>query len=531
MTSDLDTQDMSRSVALVARAASSGFTPGAKDIPLLLQLLATASDSDAKHIMRALLRAGAASIDPLVQVIPDSVRPVRGLLTSLAGKLAEQTSSRVLKDLLLTLVTDADLKTQLNAITALGRLPGDDSEHALLNILAQDGRPELVRAATRSLGKVGGQKAQAALAAREISKNEDVHHRAQLIIARELSRREGGEVAAARPLTAAQTVWLSCRAGLEGLLADEARAAGFNAVAITEPGLVTVQHDGPLTEFWRLRLALRISLPVPMRGGKHSDLIAALSSQSALSLLQSLTIGPVRYRLDLPSASKAELWKLAQQLTTKCPQLVNDPTASVWEVGMRRVGPLSYLELIPKNWVDPRFTYRLKDVPAASHPTIAAALARVAGVRADDCVWDPFVGSGSELIERFKLGPVAALYGTDLDPRALSAASANTTAAGCSALVTLEEADSLTWNGPRPTLIMTNPPMGRRVHRGSLHKLFEALIPKLAEHLAPGGRLVWLSPLPAETRVGLSALGLKLVFAQLVDMGGFQAELQRWEKP
>ena len=72
--------------------------------------------------------------------------------------------------------------------------------------------------------------------------------------------------------------------------------------------------------------------------------------------------------------------------------------------------------------------------------------------------------------------------------------------------------------------------MGRRVHRGSLHKLFEALIPKLAEHLAAGGRLVWLSPLPAETRARLSALGLKLVFAQLVDMGGFQAELQRWEK-
>jgi 23S rRNA G2445 N2-methylase RlmL len=530
MTSGLDTQDVSHSLELVARAASSGFTPGAKDIPLLLQLLATAGEADAKHIMRALLRAGAASIAPLMRVIPDSVRPVRGLLTSLAGKLAEQTSSAMLKDLLLTLVTDADLKTQLNAITALGRLPGDDSEQALLSTLTQESRSEVVRAATRSLGKVGGKKAQAALAAREVAKNEDVHRRAQLIITRELSRREGGEVAAERPLAKTQTVWLSCRAGLEGLLADEARAAGFNAVAITEPGLVTVEHDGPLTDFWRLRLALCISLPVIMRGGKHSDLIAALTSQVALTLLQSLTIGPVRYRLDLPSASKAELWKLAQQLTTKCPQLVNDPTASVWEVGMRRVGPLSYLELIPKNWVDPRFTYRLKDVPAASHPTIAAALARVAGVRADDCVWDPFVGSGSELIERYKLGPVAALYGTDLDPRALSAAASNTAAAGCSEVTTLEEADSLTWNGPRPTLTITNPPMGRRVHRGSLHKLFEALIPKLAEHLAPGGRLVWLSPLPAETRSGLSALGLKLAFAQLVDMGGFQAELQRWEK-
>ena len=228
MTSGLDTQDVSHSLELVARAASSGFTPGAKDIPLLLQLLATAGEADAKHIMRALLRAGAASIAPLMRVIPDSVRPVRGLLTSLAGKLAEQTSSAMLKDLLLTLVTDADLKTQLNAITALGRLPGDDSEQALLSTLTQESRSEVVRAATRSLGKVGGKKAQAALAAREVAKNEDVHRRAQLIITRELSRREGGEVAAERPLAKTQTVWLSCRAGLEGLLADEARTIWIN---------------------------------------------------------------------------------------------------------------------------------------------------------------------------------------------------------------------------------------------------------------------------------------------------------------
>ena len=39
------------------------------------------------------------------------------------------------------------------------------------------------------------------------------------------------------------------------------------------------------------------------------------------------------------------------------------------------------------------------------------------GARADDVVWDPFVGSGTELVERALAGPYARLLGSDTDPR------------------------------------------------------------------------------------------------------------------
>ena len=77
------------------------------------------------------------------------------------------------------------------------------------------------------------------------------------------------------------------------------------------------------------------------------------------------------------------------------PELVNDPTASLWEAVVVEK-PRVAVEVWPRGLGDPRFAYRRAYVPASSHPTLAAALARVGGVRADDVVWDPFVGAGTE---------------------------------------------------------------------------------------------------------------------------------------
>lgn len=178
---------------------------------------------------------------------------------------------------------------------------------------------------------------------------------------------------------------------------------------------------------------------------------------------------------------------------------------------------------------DPRFAYRSGDVPAASHPTIAAALARLAGVRADDVVWDPFVGSGLELCERGLLGPCAALHGTDLDPRALEIAAANLRNAGLRAHLT--EADATRHVPPAVTLVLTNPPMGRRVHRGDVAPLLTAFVVHVARVLVPGGRLAWISPLARVTDPAAHAAGLVLRRSLALDMGGFNAQLQLWDKP
>jgi 23S rRNA G2445 N2-methylase RlmL len=219
--------------------------------------------------------------------------------------------------------------------------------------------------------------------------------------------------------------------------------------------------------------------------------------------------------------------------------LINDPTGSPWMIRISRISKGSRspspsvppsIELEPRRLADPRFAYRQTAVYAASHPTLAAALARVAGVRADDTVWDPFTGAGTELIERALLGPAMQLIGTDLDPRAVACAATNLEAAGITVPARMVAMDCLAFQDAAPTLIISNPPMGRRVQRGTLGPLLERFSTHAAAVLAPGGRLVWLAPDPKRTDSLLKAAGLSLAYRQPVDMGGFDAELQRWDK-
>jgi tRNA G10 N-methylase Trm11 len=183
--------------------------------------------------------------------------------------------------------------------------------------------------------------------------------------------------------------------------------------------------------------------------------------------------------------------------------------------------------LVPRDLDDPRFDYRTHTVPASSHPTIAAALARIAGVRADDVVWDPFVGSGAELIERAKLGAVTSLAGSDVDDRALAAAQQNLDAAGITA--TLANADARTHRAGPVDLIITNPPLGSRVQLDAA-ALLEQALPHFAQQLAPGGRLVWITPAPRRTSPIAERLGLVRTRQLYVDLGGVRGTLERWER-
>jgi tRNA G10 N-methylase Trm11 len=144
-------------------------------------------------------------------------------------------------------------------------------------------------------------------------------------------------------------------------------------------------------------------------------------------------------------------------------------------------------------------------------------------------VWDPFVGAGAELVERALLGPYRSLEGTDLESRALASARSNLDAAHISAR--LDRADALAHRPAGVTLVITNPPMGRRASRvPGLMADLDRFVEHVAGLLAPGGRLVWVAPWPERSRRVGEAAGLRLEWDQVVDMGGFDAEMQRWMK-
>jgi hypothetical protein len=74
--------------------------------------------------------------------------------------------------------------------------------------------------------------------------------------------------------------------------------------------------------------------------------------------------------------------------------------------------------------------------------------------------------------------------------------------------------------------------MGRRsVRAKGLAEILDAFLENAASVLQAGGRIVWLSPFPARTIATARRLGLRAEAVTTVDLGGFEAELQRLTKP
>jgi 23S rRNA G2445 N2-methylase RlmL len=339
-----------------------------------------------------------------------------------------------------------------------------------------------------------------------------------------------------RPLAAL----LRCRAGIEEILAQELAPA--LAPRVAGRGRVEAVLDGPLALLRRPRTALRFALPLPPEPIAGDEDLAeaaarALTGATALSILRAFTVGTIRYRLEWEGAGhrRALTYRCARLVSERCAELLNDPTRSPWQVslseegggGRRRVR----CELEPRGLADERFAYRVRDLPAASHPTLAAALARVGEARDDDVVLDPFVGSGLELVERGLLGPYAQLVGCDVSATAIAAARANLEAAGLRRFVLLVGDLRQLEPRRRPTLVITNPPMGRRLPTPDLDALLEAAVQRAAALLVPGGRMVWLSPRFGRSVAAAARAGLRPELRRRVDMGGFDAELQRFVKP
>jgi 23S rRNA G2445 N2-methylase RlmL len=264
-------------------------------------------------------------------------------------------------------------------------------------------------------------------------------------------------------------------------------------------------------------------------------LAAVVASPLARRLLQTFTEGSIRYRLNFVNKGhqRAAVGRLANRVYARCPEILNDGRKVTWTIDIYPNGRGHLVELRPNLTPDPRFSYRQKDVPAASHPPLAACLARLAGRIGHEIIWDPFCGSGLELIESALLGGVRGVYGTDRSAEAVGIAQNNFAAAKVKSVPAKficgdfrEIARSQELGAGRVTLIITNPPMGGRVPVADLRQLIEDLFRVAATVLKPGGRLVWVNPLSMATPHPL----LKLQFQQKVDLGGFECRMEKYLK-
>lgn len=523
---------------LKERLRGKGWQPARADAAGLFAALADADRDEAELIERALARLGAGLVPEIERRLDEAVPPARGRLVRLLGRMG--TAGQVVRWL-----GDEDPKTRRNAVLALGRATDEERavvEAALVAAWGREPSVEMRRSLAATLGKVGGE---AALALLDGERSEDPELGRLLDEARLKLRRTLGRAGAGRGRVAGEQrpppgtrVVLRCREGLAEITAAALERIGAaREVKVLDGERVGLRLDGALSALWACRTFLRMEFPLDVKADARvaelppegAAVVAALTAPGARALLAALTDGRPRWRLEWEGAGhrRGLTFRVAREVAARAPELENDPTDSLWEVVARDDGAIA---VWPRGLDDPRFAWRTAQVPASSHPTIAAALVEVAGVRDDDVVWDPFCGAGSELVERALAGSWRALVGSDLDDGALAAARANLEAAGVAldGRVTLARGDATAWRPPEPpTVVLTNPPMGRRVlDRHRTGALFEAFLQHARRTLAPSGRIAWIVPRGDEIARVAAAAGFTASLRRRVDMAGFWAELQ-----
>ena len=438
------------------------------------------------------------------------------------------------------LLSDPQEKVRRYAMTALPKLGASgEEEKDLLGLLATSVSDREKKHLGQALEKIGGAAtvAQAGMhggLARTVQK-------AQANIAR---FDESGSILfdAGLPNRNQFPIHLRCRRGLEGILEAEVaeRAATdkkFRARR-TEPGLVVLEALAPfrLSDLFSFRCFASAGFLLGTADSFENEAIGLsrlIASPKTRSLLQTLTEGPIRYRLDF--SARGHQRGLVREVTDRvfelCPALINDSRHAPWQIDIHQNARETFVELTPKLRPDPRFSYRRQDVPAASHPPLAAAMARLAGHMQNEVVWDPFCGSGLELIECALRGGVARVIGTDRSADAIQITEQNFQSAlsrdvparfVCSDF--REHARVAGLESGSISLVISNPPMGRRVPIPNLPELIKELFIAAAEVLKPGGRLIFANPLP----VAPMGLPLRRDYQQKVDLGGFSVHVERY---
>jgi putative methyltransferase (TIGR01177 family) len=139
--------------------------------------------------------------------------------------------------------------------------------------------------------------------------------------------------------------------------------------------------------------------------------------------------------------------------------------------------------------------------PVSLPPRLARAAANLARIRSPDRVVDPFLGTGALLAEAGLLG--GRLFGIDREPEMVRGALRNLAHLGLAAdELVVGDAGAVEFWEPeaRFEALLTDPPYGRASTTGGedAAALVARVLPRWAERVRPGGRLVVIVPGPID---------------------------------
>ncbi|GAB4115519.1 MAG: hypothetical protein Fur005_36950 [Roseiflexaceae bacterium] len=463
----------------------------------LIEELASNDERTRRHAGDALINQIDEAIPALILALRNPNARIRQSAAFLLGKSA---TPQVAAGLCYAL-RDEDPKVRKNAAIALGFVGTSEQSENLAQALHNETiawvRPSLILA----FGRVGGPGAHAALAAIEPTSDEE----------REALRKALDRTAPARPPAQWIGQWrpaalLEAPPGLESLVIGEMIELGLPRPRQVAAGRLLLQRDhAPDDLNARLRCAYGVLLwaadgPFMPLGDPEGtarvvrDLIESSSTIRRWRDWVQTSDETLRFRFAFGPHTRAEVVRaaLAAAQTAARPfGLIDSPSRYDCELFVDMDADGSRLYLRPSFSPDQRFDYRLRDVPAALDPVVAAGLARLARLRRSSTVLDPTCGSATLLIERAKLGGALALHGIDNNAEACAAARTNLEAAGIEA--TIHEADALLpkrW--PSCDEVIANLPFGLRTQRDlpNPERFYTAIAQNIEYALTPGGRAV-----------------------------------------
>ena len=401
-----------------AGLAAKGYQPARSDIEPLFALVATGDRDQAEAASRALARLGSDAATAALARFDGAAPVMRARLTRLVGRVAQKRSDRALGE---WLVGASPTATRRPRATRRWRSAGS-ARSSPAPMPSGRSSPDGPRRPRRSSARWPRRSARSAPPTRsplldprrprDDAEVRRVVDEARLKLTRTLGRDSTHGAGAIRDdlaPTAPVRVIAHCRHGLSTLLADE-------LAPTAPPSPTTNRSPSPCAarsrRLWSARTMLRFGFPLPAPRGQ-SDLEArsstALTSDEAGAHLSRFTDGTTRYRMEWAEGGhrRGLTFRVAAGGRPSRPSMVNNPTATSVGAVVTRDAPDRRRAVAARPRPIRASPIGVAHVPASSHPTLAAALARVGGVRADDVVWDPFVGAATELIERARLGPYA----------------------------------------------------------------------------------------------------------------------------
>jgi 23S rRNA G2445 N2-methylase RlmL len=166
---------------------------------------------------------------------------------------------------------------------------------------------------------------------------------------------------------------------------------------------------------------------------------------------------------------------------------------------------------------------------SALNPVIAYAMLRIAGVKEEDRVLDPFCGGGTIVIEAAQVWENLDLLGIDISPKSIEGAWRNAEAAGVREKVRFLVGDARRLERFLPAgyvadKVVSNLPFGIRSGRlGAIPKIYEEFLRSLKPFLGENSRVCLLTTQARLTKDIGASLGYTIVSEREILYGGLTA--------